>query len=55
MHSLVRRLGADGRCDPAQATLAADAGCGERTVRRALAALQELRLLAWEQRLVRRP
>jgi hypothetical protein len=53
--ALLRRLGVDGRCDPAHATLAADAGCGERTVRRALAALRELGLLAWEQRLVRRP
>ena len=43
--ALLRRLGADGRCDPAQATLAADAGCGERTVRRALVVLHALGLL----------
>ena len=53
--ALLKHLGADGRCDPAQATLAAGAGCGERTVRRALAALRGVGLLAWEQRLVRRP
>src|SRR5206468_353729 len=53
--ALLRRLGEDGRCDPSQATLAADAGCSERTVRRALAAFRELGLLAWAQRLVVRP
>ena len=53
--SLVRRLGADGQCDPAHATLAKDTPCGERTVRRALAALRGLGLLTWQQRLVRRP
>ncbi|MBV9747921.1 MAG: hypothetical protein JO157_03810 [Acetobacteraceae bacterium] len=53
--ALLRRLGTDGRCDPAHATLAADASCSERTVRRALAALREVGLLTWEQRLVRRP
>jgi Helix-turn-helix domain len=53
--ALLKRLGEDGRCDPAQTTLATDAGCSERTVRRALAALRELGLLAWAQRLVVRP
>lgn len=52
--ALLRRLSADGQCDPAHATVAADAGCGERTVRRALATLRQAGLLAWEQRLVRR-
>jgi len=32
--ALLKRHGPDGRCDPTQATLAADAGCKERTVRR---------------------
>lgn len=53
--ALLRRLNVDGRCDPTHATLAADAGCGERTVRRALAALRGVGALAWEQRLVCRP
>ena len=53
--ALLRRLGEDGQCDPAHATLAADAGCAERTVGRALRALRELGLLAWQQRLVCRP
>jgi len=53
--ALLMRLGENGRCDPAHATVAADAGCGERTVRRALAGLREAGMLAWEQRVVRRP
>lgn len=53
--ALLKRLGEDGRCDPAHATLATDAGCGERTVRRALAGLRDAGMLAWEQRVVRRP
>lgn len=52
--ALLKRLGEDGRCDPSHATLAADSGAGERTVRRALDALRELKLLRWERRLVRR-
>ena len=52
--ALLRRLGVDGQCDPTHATLATDAGCGERTIRRALAALRMVGMLAWEQRLVRR-
>ena len=51
----LKRLGEDGQCDPTHATLAADAGTSERTVRRALAALRAVGLIAWEQRLVRRP
>src|SRR5690242_6388981 len=51
--ALLRRVGEDGQCDPAQATLATDAGCGERTVRRALAALRGIGLLRWQTRLVR--
>lgn len=53
--ALLKRLGEDGRCDPAHATLAADVGCGERTVRRALRGLREAGMLTWEQRVVRRP
>lgn len=51
--ALLRRLGEDGRCDPAHATLASDAGCGERTVRRALAVMRGLGLVFWQMRLVR--
>lgn len=50
---LLRRLGQDGQCDPSHATLAEDAGCSERTVRRALAALAAVGLVGWEKRLVR--
>jgi len=52
--ALLKRLGENGQCDPAHATLAADAGCAERTVGRALKALRG-GLLAWQQRLVCRP
>ncbi len=51
--ALVKRLGSDGQCDPAQATIAADAGCCERTVRRAIGAMRDLGLLFWTMRLVR--
>lgn len=51
--ALLRRLGEDGECDPAHATLAEDAGCCERTVRRALVAMRLLGLLHWVNRLVR--
>jgi hypothetical protein len=51
--ALVRHLSADGRCDPSQATLAAETGCSERTVRRATARLRQLGLLRWQARLVR--
>ena len=52
---LLRRLGADGQCDPAHATLARDAGCDPSSVLRALQALQAVDLVRWERRLVRRP
>jgi hypothetical protein len=51
--ALLKRLGEDGRCDPAHATLAVDAGCGARTVRRALVLMRMLGLLRWTTRLVR--
>ena len=53
--ALLKRLGEDGRCDPSYATLAADSGTSARTVGRAVHRLRELKLLAWEQRVVRRP
>ena len=52
--TLLRRLGVDGQCDPAHATLARDAGCDPSSVLRALKALQAVGLLTWERRLVRR-
>jgi len=51
--ALVTRLGTDGRCDPAHATLAEDAGCCDRTVRRATATMRDLGLVRWTTRLVR--
>lgn len=51
---LIRRLGEGGQCDPSHHTIAADAGCSERTVRRALRILREVGLLTWEQRVVQR-
>jgi len=51
--ALLKRLGIDGRCDPTQATLASDAGCKPRTVRRAITTLRGLGLLRWQTRLVR--
>jgi len=50
--ALLKRLSEDGRCDPCHETLARDAGCSARTVRRAIAALQSLGLLRWQTRLV---
>jgi len=52
---LLRRLGVDGQCDPAHATLAHDAGCDPSSVLRALKALQAVGLVGWERRLMRRP
>ena len=52
--ALLRRLGVDGQCDPAHATLAHDAGCDPSSVLRALKALQGVGLVGWERRLVRR-
>ncbi len=51
--ALLRRLGQDGRCDPAHDTIAADVGCSSRTVRTALAALFGLGMVKWINRLVR--
>jgi AraC-like DNA-binding protein len=51
--ALLHRLGQDGRLDPSHDTLAADVGCTSRTVRRALAALFELGMVRWINRLVR--
>ena len=51
--ALLKRLGVNGQCDPAQDTLANDAGCSARTVRRATAAMRALGLLRWQTRLVR--
>src|SRR5215211_1578654 len=51
--ALLKRLGADGQCDPAHATLAADVGCSARTVGRATVAMRDLGLLRWDQRLIR--
>lgn len=51
--ALIKRLSVDGRCDPSHATLGTDAGCHERTARRATARLRKLGLLLWQQRLVR--
>ncbi len=51
--ALIRRLGQDGRCDPSQATLAADSGESLSTVKRALKALAGLGMVAWVRRLVR--
>ena len=53
--ALLRRLGVDGQCDPAHATLARDAGCDPSSVLRALQALQAVDLVTWERRLVRCP
>ena len=51
--ALLRRLGPDGQCDPAQATLAQDAACCDRTVRRAITRMRDLGLLDWQLRLIR--
>lgn len=51
--ALLKRLGTDGECDPAHATLASDAGCSVRTVQRATVAMRALGLLRWTTRLLR--
>ena len=51
--ALLRRLSAEGRCDPSHDTLAADAACDARTVRRATVSLRALGLVRWTTRLVR--
>ncbi len=52
-NALVRRLSVEGQLDPSHDTLAADAGCSARTVRRATATMRSLGLLRWQCRLVR--
>jgi AraC-like DNA-binding protein len=52
-NALLKRLGEGGQCDPSQETLASDAGCSSRTVRRATATMDVLGLLRWQTRLVR--
>jgi hypothetical protein len=51
--ALLKRLGLGGQCDPSHETLAVDAACDEKTVRRALDALKTLGLVRWINRLVR--
>jgi hypothetical protein len=52
-NALLKRLGADGQCDPSHDTLAADTGISSRTVRRATVTMADLGLLRWQTRLVR--
>jgi hypothetical protein len=52
-HALLKRLGSDGRCDPSHQTLADDATCDEKTVRRALETFKALGLVTWACRVVR--
>jgi hypothetical protein len=51
--SLLRRLAVDGRCDPSHDTIAGDALCSARTVRRSLASLRGCGLLFWQRRIAR--
>jgi hypothetical protein len=51
--AMLRRLGADGRLDPSQATIADDAGGSDRTVRRALERMQACGLVRWTRRITR--
>jgi DNA-binding transcriptional MocR family regulator len=51
--ALLRRLGANGQCDPSHDTLTTDTGVSSRTVRRALSTLKALGLLLWQCRIVR--
>jgi hypothetical protein len=51
--ALIRRLGSDGRLDPSHSTLAGDAACSDRTVRRAITALRRLGLVHWQRRIAR--
>jgi hypothetical protein len=50
---LVRMLGADGRLDPSQATIADWADCSLATAKRALVRLRGLGFLRWQRRLRR--
>ena len=51
--ALIKRLGADGRCDPSHQTLADDSGESIDTVKRALKALHGLGLVDWLRRVIR--
>ena len=51
--ALLRRLGADGRCDPSHQTLADDSGKSIDTVKRALKAMQALGMIDWARRVCR--
>ena len=51
--ALLKRLSVDGRCDPSHQTIADDAGCDERTVRRSLDAMKAIGLVMWQRRIVR--
>lgn len=51
--ALLKRLSEDGQCDPSHATLAVDARCSDRTVRRSLVKLKALGLVTWQRRIVR--
>lgn len=51
--AMLRRLGQDGRLDPAHQTLAADAGVSVSTTKRALKALADCGLVSWIRRIAR--
>ena len=51
--ALLKRLSVTGQCDPSHDTLASDAGCSARTVRRATGSMRGLGLLRWQTRIVR--
>ncbi|MFL5284609.1 MAG: hypothetical protein ACJ8AW_27380 [Rhodopila sp.] len=51
--ALLKRLGADGRCDPSHQTLSADSGESPDTVKKALKALYGLGMDDWLRRLIR--
>lgn len=50
---LLRRMGTSGQCDPSHETIARDTALSVRTIQRAFAALRNLGLLTWCNRLVR--
>ena len=51
--ALVRMVGADGRCDPSQQTIADTAGVSLRAVKRALRQLKDLGIVQWAMRIRR--
>jgi len=51
--ALLKRLSVTGQCDPSHETLASDAGCSARTVRRATGSMRALGILRWQTRIVR--